>query len=70
MPSLRARPKIRCARDRVPKGCARKRSRTPLITAAGLANRMTCFNAAYGIIECMRLACAKSSGELSSARKT
>ena len=69
MPSFRAIPKARWARERAPKGWARKRSRTPLMTAAGLAKRITCLRAVYGIIECKRLAWANSSGELSSARK-
>jgi len=56
MPSFSARPRARWAKDRAPKGCARNRSRTPLMTLAGFANRITCFNAAYGIMECKRLA--------------
>ncbi len=39
------------------------------MTIAGFAKRMTCFKAVYGIMEWIRLAWARSSGELSSARK-
>lgn len=69
MPSWRVMVKMRCISDRVPNGWARKRSRTPDMTAAGLAILMTFFITVYGMSEWILLACANSSGELSSARK-
>lgn len=43
MPSLRVKAKILCINDLVPKGCAKKISRTLDMTAAGLAMRMAFF---------------------------
>lgn len=68
MPSFKVIEKIRCRRDRDPNGWARKRSNTPDITAAGLAMRMTFLSRVYGTKECILLACANNSGELSSAK--
>ena len=69
IPSLRVIEKIRCISDLAPKGCAKKISRRPDMTAAGLAIRITFFMTEYGIKEWIFLAWANSSGELSSARK-
>jgi len=69
MPSLSVSEKMRCISDRAPNGCARKMSRMPDMTAAGLATRITFLMTVYGINEWIFLACANSSGELSSARK-
>jgi hypothetical protein len=68
MLSFSVNEKMRCKSDREPKGWAMKRSRTPDMTAAGLAMRITFFISVYGTRPWILFACANSSGELSSAR--
>jgi len=68
IPSEMAMPNIRWSSDLAPNGCIRNMSNTADMTVVGLLYLITFFTTEYGISECIRLAWAKSSGELSSAR--